>query len=46
MSISTDEMYNSHSRFIHKKFVIHFSASEILEVSKSDYLVQSSILEE
>ena len=46
MNISTDEMYNSHSRFIHKKFIIHFSASETLEVTKSDYLVQSSILEE
>ena len=46
MSISTDEMYNSSSRFIHKKFVIQFSASDILEVTTSDYLVQSSILEE
>lgn len=44
--MSTDAMYNAESRFLHQKFVIHFSPTEVLEVTRSDYLLTSSILEE
>lgn len=46
MSVSTDAMYNAESRYIHKMFKIHFSSSEVLEVTRDSYLVSSSVLEE
>lgn len=46
MSVSTDAMYNSDSRYLHKMYRIHFSTNNILEVVKSNYLISSSILEE
>lgn len=46
MSISTDAMYNSDSRYLHKMYRIHFSTSNVLEVVRSNYLISSSILEE
>lgn len=46
MSMSTDAMYNAESRYLHKKYIIHFSADKTLEVTKSDYLISSNILEE
>ena len=46
MSVSTDEMYNAESRYLHQLFKIHFSSSEVLEVTKSKYLISSSNLEE
>lgn len=46
MSVSTDEMYNAESRYLHKMYRIHFSANKTLDVTKSDYLMSSSILEE
>lgn len=46
MSISTDAMYNAESRYLHKKYIIHFSADKTLEVTKSDYLISSNIYEE
>lgn len=46
MSVSTDEMYSSESRFIHKKYVIHFSSTKTLEVTKADYLVSSTVYDE
>lgn len=45
MATSTDAMYNSDSRYIHAKYLIYFT-SVPLEVTKSDYLVSSSLLEE
>jgi len=39
-------MYNSNSRYLHKKYLIHFSSSNVLEVVRSNYLISSSILEE
>lgn len=45
MSTSTDSMYNAESRYLHQMFKIYFSATP-LEVTKSDYLISSSILEE
>ena len=46
MSVSTDEMYNSNSRYLHERYLIHFSSTNVLEVLKSNYLMTSSILEE
>lgn len=47
MSVSNDDMYNSSSRYLHKMYRIHFSADKPpLEVTKADYLLSSSILEE
>lgn len=46
MSVATDEMYNAESRFIHCKYVIHFSSSKTLDVTKADYLVSSTNYEE
>ena len=46
MPVSTDEMYNAESRYLHQLFKIHFSSSEVLEVTKSKYLISSSNLEE
>lgn len=46
MSISTDAMYNSDSRYLHKMYRIHFSSAKVLDVVKSNYLISSSILEE
>ena len=46
MSVSTDEMYNSGDRYLHKRFLIHFSKTNVLEVLRSNYLMSSNILEE
>lgn len=46
MAASTDEMYSSSSRYLHMKYVIYFSNTNVLEVDKSNYLISSSILEE
>lgn len=46
MSVSTDAMYNSNSRYLHKMYRIHFSNTVVLEVLKSNYLISSSILDE
>lgn len=46
MSVSTDEMYNAESRYLHQMFKIHFSSSEKPEITKSDYLISSSYFEE
>lgn len=46
MAVSTDAMYNAESRFLHKKYVIHFSASTTLDVTRDDCLMSSSILED
>ena len=46
MSVSTDAMYDAESRYIHKKLIIHFSATEVLEITKSNYLIDSQLLEE
>lgn len=45
MATSTDEMYNSNSRYLHKMCRIYFS-TEPLEILTSNYLISSSILEE
>lgn len=45
MAASTDAMYNAESRYIHERFLIYFT-SVPLEVTKSNYLVSSSVLEE
>lgn len=45
MSASTDEMYNASSRYLHQLFRIYFS-NEPLEITKSNYLISSSCLEE
>jgi hypothetical protein len=45
MATSTDEMYNSNSRYLHKMCRIYFS-TEPLEILASNYLISSSILEE
>lgn len=45
MSASTDAMYNSESRYIHQKLLIYLTDSP-LEVTTSDYLISTSILEE
>lgn len=46
MSLSTDAMYNSDSRYLHKMYRIHFSTTNVLDVVKSNYLISSNILEE
>lgn len=47
MSVSTDAMYNAASRYLHQKLNIHFTEGETpLEVTTSNYLVSSSVLEE
>ena len=44
--MSTDAMYNAESRYLHQKFVIHFTTTKTLEVLQGTYLVSSSILED
>lgn len=46
MSASTDAMYNAESRYLHTRYLIHFSNTNILEVLRSNYLVSADILEE
>ncbi len=46
MSLSTDAMYNSESRYLHKMYRIYFTTTNVLEVVKSNYLISSKILEE
>ena len=46
MSTSTDLMYNADSRYLHVMYKIYFSSINILEVTKANYLVSSSGLEE
>lgn len=46
MSVSTDAMYNARSRYLHQMFRIHFSSSKVLDVTRSKYLMSSSLLEE
>lgn len=46
MAISTDEMYNAQSRYLHMMHRIHFSGDKVLDVVKSNYLISSSTLEE
>lgn len=38
--------YNSETRYIEQKFIIHFLNTEPLEVNRDNYLITSSILEE
>lgn len=46
MSKSTDEMYNARSRYLHQMFKIHFSSSEVLDVTREKHLISSTLLEE
>lgn len=46
MAASTDAMYNAASRYLHQKLVIHFSGEDPLEVTESNYLIMSNVLEE
>lgn len=46
MPTSTDTMYDAESRYIHQIFKIYFSESDPLEVTKENYLISSSFLEE
>lgn len=44
--MSTDDMYNSSSRYLHEMYRIHFSVDKTLEIYRTDYLISSSIYEE
>ena len=47
MSLITDDaVYNSETRYIEQKAVIHFSSSNVLSITRDNYLVTSSMLEE
>lgn len=46
MSASTDAMYNAESRYLHTRYLINFSSTNVLEVLRSNYLVSADILEE
>lgn len=44
--MSTDAMYNAESRYLHQKFIIHFSSVNTLEVTRENYLISSNIFED
>lgn len=43
---TTDDNYNSSTRYLEQKAIIYFSSSNILEITRDNYLVTSSVLEE
>ena len=44
--VTDDAVYNQETRFIEQKAVIHFSSSNALPITRDNYLVTSSVLEE
>ena len=43
---TTDDNYNASTRYLEQKAIIYFSSSNILEITRDNYLVTSSVLEE
>ena len=43
---TTDNNYNASTRYLEQKAIIYFSSSNILEITRDNYLVTSSVLEE
>lgn len=43
---TTDDNYNASTRYLEQKAVIYFSSSNTLEITRDNYLVTSSVLEE
>ena len=43
---TTDDNYNAATRYLEQKAVIYFSSSNTLEITRDNYLVTSSVLEE
>ena len=43
---TTDDNYNASTRYLEQKAIIYFSSSNILEITRDNYLITSSALEE
>ena len=43
---TTDDNYNASTRYLEQKAIIYFSSSNILEITRDNYLISSSALEE
>lgn len=43
---TTDDNYNASTRYLEQKAIIYFSSSNILEITRDNYLITSSVLEE
>lgn len=43
---TTDNNYNASTRYLEQKAIIYFSSSNMLEITRDNYLVTSSVLEE
>ena len=44
--VTSDDVYNSETRYVEQKAIIYFSSSNVLSITRDNYLVTSSMLEE